>query len=322
MRTVISSLTIGGLLALAVLSGCHQEPALPTSIVPFGCRVSQVDYIDTTSRATYRYRYDLKGNRTGSTDGSTTRAYTLDTTSGYVTSQDVNGIKLTYQYDGTPKRISRIAGGSVSYVYTYDGDKLKTYVASENGRTITYTFSDGKLTAVTGVPGETITVANGKISQRTDAAGNSIAYTYTGDKLTQTEFASPTGRRVITYTYDAKSFYTNTGLFFRGFPRIPTAQPGAEIQPGPGLDNIGGPVNLNTPINSSRDRIGLDEIGGLVQINNYQTIGIKQYAKGATETLVSDRTLRYTHQYNADGYSLGYSRTDGARARFYYTNCN
>ncbi|MBC7571349.1 MAG: hypothetical protein H7319_16695 [Spirosoma sp.] len=322
MRTVISSLTLGGLLTWAILSGCHQEPALPTSIVPFGCRVSQVDYIDTTSRSTYRYQYDLKGNRTGSADGSTTRAYTLDTTSGYVTSQDVNGAKLAYQYDGTPKRISRIAGGAVSYAYTYEGEDLKTYVASENGRTITYVFTGGKLTAVTGVPGETITVASGKISQRTDAAGNAITYTYTGDKLTQTEFISSTGRQVIAYTYDTKSFYTNTGLFFLGFPRIPTAQPGAEIQPGPGLDNIGGPVNLSIPINSSRDRIGVDEIGGLVQINNYQTIGIKQYAKGATETLTPERILRYTHQYNADGYSLGYSRTDGARARFYYTNCN
>ncbi len=322
MRTVISFLTMGGLLALAVLSACHQEPTLPTSIVPFGCRVSQVDYIDTTSRATYRYQYDVKGNRTGSTDGSTTRAYTLDTTSGYVISQDVNGTKLTYQYEGTPRRIIRIAGGAVSYVYTYEGDALKTYVASENGRTITYAFTGGKLTAVTGVPGETITVASGRISQRTDAAGNAMTYTYTGDKLSQTEFTSPAGRQVTTYAYDAKSFYTNTGLFFQGFPRLPTDQAGAEIQPGPGLDNIGGPVNLNAPITSSRDRIGLDEIGGPVQISNYQTIGIKQYAKGATELLIPERILRYTHQYNADGYSLGYSRTDGARARFYYTNCN
>jgi len=322
MRNVFSFLLPGSLLVLAVTAGCHQEPTLPTSIVPFGCRVSLVDYIDTTSRSTYRYQYDAAGNRVSSTDGSTTRAYVLDTTSGYVTSQNVNGTKLTYQYEGTPQRISRIAGGAVSYVYTYEGDNLKSYVANENGRTVTYTFSGGKLTAVTGVPGETIVVTNGKISQRTDAAGNAIAYTYAGDKLTQTELTTPTGRQVTAYTYDAKSFYTNTGLFFRGFPRIATAEPGAEIQPGPGLDNIGGPADLSRPITSSRDRIGLDEIGGPVQINNYQTIGIKRYAKGTPETLLSDQTLRYTHQYNADGYSLGYARTDGARARFYYTNCN
>ena len=307
---------------MAVAAGCHQEPTLPTSIVPFGCRVALVDYIDTTSRSTYRYQYDAAGNRVGSTDGSTTRSFTLDNVGEYVTSQDVNGTKLTCQYDGTPKRISRITGGAVSYAYTYEGNDLKTYVASENGRTVTYAFTGGKLTAVMGVPGETITVVDGKISQRTDAAGNVIAYTYTGDKLKQTELTSAAGRQVITYAYDTKLFYTNTGLFFRGFPRIPTAQPGTEIQPGPGLDNIGGPVDLSHPLITSRDRIGLDEIGGPVQVNNYQTIGIKQYAKGTTETLLSDRTLQYKHQYNADGYSLGYARTDGARARFYYTNCN
>lgn len=289
----------GWFVVLGGLTNCHQEPALPATIIPFGCRVSQVEYTDTTSRVIYQYQYDPAGNRTASSDNRGARVFTFDANREYVVSQQVSGATLTYQYDNAPKRIIRIAGGSVIYDYTYEGANLKSYTAKEGSTTTVYVFSGGKLTDVTTNSGETIVVRDGKIGQRTDARGNVISYTYDSQgQLTQIDYRYPAigERKQIVYTYDSKRFYTNTGLYLRGFPVL--ADKG---QPGPGLDEVGGPV----------------------QVNNYQTVTTKLYKTvSGTETLVSDKTLAYRHTYNQENYSLGYARTDGARARFYYTNCN
>jgi hypothetical protein len=52
--------------------------------------------------------------------------------------------------------------------------------------------------------------------------------------------------------------------------------------------------------------------------SNVVTETIRQFRSGF---LIATSTLRYTYAYNAQGYATGYARSDGARARFYYTNC-
>ncbi len=286
------------LLTLFGLNSCHEEPNLPNSLIPYSCRVAKVELIDTTSRVVYTYEYDQSGNRTKSNDHRGERTFTFDGAGEYVLSQQVGGVPLTYQYDGTgtSRRISRIAGGSVSYDYIYEGGSLKTYIVKENNVTTTHAYSGGKLSGVTVSTGETVTVQNGKITRRDDGKGNVSNFTYnSNNQLTQVETITTSERRVIAYSYDTKFTYQNSGLLLRGFPGS-----GAEGQPGPGLDEPGGPV----------------------PINNYQTINTKVYRPASATAPVSDRTLRFNHDYYRNSYSLGYGRSDGARARYTYTNCD
>ncbi|GAB4002236.1 hypothetical protein GCM10028807_60450 [Spirosoma daeguense] len=278
---------------------CHEEPSLPNTLIPPSCYVGRLDFVDTTSRYSATYTYDSFGNRTGSVDELTkeTRTYKLDTERQYVLSQDVNGTALTYQYDEavSPKRISKITGGSFSYEYTYEGSglQLKTFASKEGNTTKTYTFTGGKLTGLAVNPASaTYEIKDEKISKITDTQGNVTNLTYTSGQITQAEYVYTSGlRRLVTYTYDDKFFYANSGLYVRGFPRMTDTG-----QPGPGLNDIGYPF----------------------QKNNFKTVTTKVF-RGTTE--ISSQTLVYQHQYNQVGYSLGFARSDGARARFFYANC-
>lgn len=80
-----------------VLLSCHQKPVLPGTLIPFTCRITQIDYVDTTAHDTYTYQYDQFGNRTGSDDGQK-RVYNYDAANEYITSQQMDGVTLTYVY--------------------------------------------------------------------------------------------------------------------------------------------------------------------------------------------------------------------------------
>ena len=289
------------LLAVAVgLGGCYQEAALPNSLLPLGCRISQIDTIDSTSQHSYNYQYDRLGNRTiESVDKSVKRVFTFDTSSLYIRSQQVDNVRLAYQYDTlrTPWRINQISGGTYNYTYTYEGDKLKTYVSTEGGLTRTYSFTNGILTGLTLNP-ETakVDINDGKIAKTTDAQGNVINYTYVNGQVTQAEYRyAAGGRKLVTYTYDGQKYYGVGWLLARGF--MGTAQTG---QPGPGLDAF----------------------GESIQLNNLRTVSTQFYkTNSGTETPVS-KNLIYQHQYNSESYSLGYGRSDGIRVRYTYANCS
>ncbi|WP_020604753.1 hypothetical protein [Spirosoma spitsbergense] len=289
------------LLAVAIgMNGCYQEPSLPNSLLPPGCRISQIDTIDSTSQHTYNYQYDRLGNRTiESVDRSIKRVFTFDTSGLYIRSQQIDNVTLAYQYDSlrTPWRINQISGGAYKYVYTYEGDNLKTYVSTEGGVTRTYSFTNGILTGLTLNP-ETakVDISDGKITKTTDSQGNVINYTYVNGQVTQAEYLyAAGGRTLVTYTYDGQKHYGAGWLLARGFPG--TAQSG---QPGPGLDAL----------------------GESIQLNNLRTVSTRFYKPNAGTEPPLSKNLTYQHQYNSDGYSLGYGRSDGVRVRYTYANCS
>ncbi|GAB3709454.1 hypothetical protein GCM10027592_45600 [Spirosoma flavus] len=298
LRTGMGCLLLGFLIALV---GCHENPALPDSIIPYQCRVARVEVIDTTFRSTTTYDYDQSGNLIKVVTPTGTRTYTY-ASDGYLTKLDDGSTSLTYQYEGTPKRIKLISGGTQKYTYVYEGDNLKTYTAQNSTGETTYTYSGGQLTDVKVTSGNTPKVQNGKIVQYTAVTGNSMTDVYNNlDQLTSSESISSNGldRSVSTYTYDDKLTYLYTGLFFRGFPKI--GQADRFGQPGP---------YFNQP-------------GQNLAINNIITLNTKTYRKAGTGwgDALTDKTLRYKQAYYQNRYSLGYDRSDGQRVRYVYSNC-
>ncbi|RIV25418.1 hypothetical protein DYU11_08965 [Fibrisoma montanum] len=300
LRTGIGCFLFG---LLMVLVSCHEEPALPDSIVPYQCRIAQVEIIDTTYRSTTAYEYDKSGNLTKIVFPSGTRTYTYDS-EGYLTKTEDGGTVLTYQYESNPKRIKEISGGTLKYSYAYEGDNLKTYSIQNGTAVITYTYSAGQLSDIRTTPTDIFKVQNGKISQEKYTNGAILNDIYNNlDQLVSQEYIFPNGmeRRVYTYTYDddSKISYSNTGLFFKGFPKL--GQGKSVHQPGP---------YMNSP-------------GRAVATNNILTLTETYYRKVGTGwgDPLFNRTLRYKHAYYQNRYSLGYARSDGQRVRYTYSNC-
>jgi hypothetical protein len=287
------------LIMINCLIGCYKDPTLPNSLIPLGCRISQINTIDSTSQHTYNYQYDNLGNRTIETlDKANQRVFKFDSKNLYILSQTVNNVTLSYQYDSlaTGKRITRITGGSSNYTYLYEGDNLKSYISVKNDTTSNYSFLNGKFTGLSVSPGNINYVITGeKISKMSDNIGNIVNYTYDSKgQVTIADYIYPSGdHMLVTYTYDDKNFYGNSRLLARGFPGS-----AATGQIGPGLDDF----------------------GRSIQINNVKTQTLKYYKKNSdTPTIL---VITYQHQYNKENYSLGYGRSDGARVRYQYTNCS
>ncbi|MVM40688.1 hypothetical protein GO730_28395 [Spirosoma sp. HMF3257] len=137
------------------LNSCYKEAVIPNSLLPAYCRISQISTINFNKQDSLDYQYDRLGNRTIERfNNAIKRVFKFDSNGLYITSQQMDGVTLAYQYEslGTTKRISRISGGAFSYVYTYEGDNIKTYVSTEPAGTRTYSFTNGKLTGLTVTP--------------------------------------------------------------------------------------------------------------------------------------------------------------------------
>ena len=302
-------------LILIAVNGCHQDPAIPASAIPPACRVVQVVTIDAPYRDTLTYRYNdfghvisatyrrrMDGQLTTTTDqtftysadhylnGQTERITTytsngpVQTNKGYLFTYQENP-KLIQQIKVVDNTTGKLLSGSA---YTYEGSNLKTYTELDGtgapGRTFTYDAS-GKLTQVS-VAGQSgsPTVTNGKISS--EVVG-SLTYTYTYDgqgQLKQQEARSTTS---TTAPRSVVVYTYDTKPYWKNtqlrFRGIPTP-------------DLGRPVQAANILTST--------------VQNYQ--GDKK---------LNEVVTRYTYAYNANGYPIGYSRTDGARQVINYSNC-
>ncbi|AQG81621.1 hypothetical protein [Spirosoma montaniterrae] len=302
---------------LAALPGCHQEPDLPASIIPASCQLGLVELVEQDYQVRTNNQYDAFGQlkkvdyqfvmpslnytaqtvHTYSSDRYLTNSVETVTYVGrQPQSGDVVSTRTTYQYDGTPKQISRVeyayttAGGrtySDTDEYLYTNGRLTTYQTKNSGGEVIrkYTFgTDGKLQAYSDGSVWTNTVTNGKITKREKPGDGSVitcAFDSKGQRLQLEETYPATKRRIVTqYTYDDRLNPALAQLKRRGFPDL--------------------------------------DLGGSTQVNNQTAIRTQTYQNDA---LISDVTQTMRHTYNAAGYSLGSASSTGARIRNYYTNC-
>ena len=285
---------------LLLLTGCHQEPDLPS--IPPACRIGLVEIIRGNGRVSRQgYLYNAFGSLTQAYQDdqtgqrSLTQTYTYDTTRYVTTREDKTPggtVRYAYTYEGSPKRISKIAptqGSGDTHAYAYEGERIKILTISGGGGGVREQFTyqpDGRLATRTR-PGTTerfaVDPTTGYVTSYThtdgvfetftvDAQGHHLVKTYNEPALSKLTSS--------TYTYGSDDrFYVNTQLLFRGIPPTP--------------DGSGKPGLLTAYV-------------------------LNQFVKNVL-TLTEKATLRYT--YNSSGYALGYASTTGERAKFYYTNC-
>lgn len=303
------------LLTLFGFAGCQPDVALPDTLIPPGCRLGLASYIyENYSSDSTAYLYDTFGHLTQmGTVRKEKGRITQQATSNYSYSADhyltirtdrivtypagspvVSEGAFSYEYQGEPKRIQAInrtsgAGGSsdlTQTVFQYNGSQLsqfkETMVSGAIANQITF-GADGKPSQIQKANFQTIDLTNGLIS-RTISGRDTTIYTYDGQgqPTTITTSSGATGLRIERMsTYDG-SRPTRTGeLKLRGFPDN-------------SLSGYGQPQS------------------------NVLTETIRQFRSGI---LMATSTLRYSYAYNGQGYSTGYARSDGNRARFSYSNC-
>lgn len=303
------------LLSLIGLSGCQPDVSLPNTLIPPGCRLGLATYIyeNYTGDSTV-YLYDTFGhlmqigtvrkdkgritrNATSTYGYSKDHYLTIrtDRTVTYPSGPSVvfEGV-FSYEYQGDPKRIQaikRISGigdsGDLSQTnFQYNGIQLSQLreVTSAGVTSTLITFrTDGRPSQIQKANFQTIDLSNGLIS-RTISGRDTTLYIYDGQgqpTLINTS-SGTTGERIErALTYDNRR-PTRTGeLKLRGFPDSD-------------LTGYGQPQS------------------------NVLTETVRQFRFGL---LTATSTLRYSYAYNEQGYATGYARSDGTRARFYYTNC-
>lgn len=291
--------------------GCHQEPIIPQSAIPPSCRLYQLVNINEGVRDTTVYVYNDFGliakitHRKWANGQSDTKidqdfTYTADhyllsqvnRTSSRAANgnliQQAKGYNYTYK-DGHIEQMTIVDNASGTKLgfklYTYEGDKLKSYEETDGNRTIIkrYTLdATGKLMNYE-EPGSGViaTLTNGKIVKRLSPNGTTVTYTYDlKGQLTQQVISSGTGRVEYTYSYDSMPYWDKTQLRLRGIPS--------------------------------------PDLGEHIQLNNQILYSSKRYQD---EQLISEQSFSYKHDYNKNGYSRGYGRSDGARQINYYSNC-
>ena len=295
------TLQIGLSAWLATLTGCYQEPVVPTSIIPQVCLIAAVETVNEQAVTSDLYQYDSFGQLIRTTYKTTRSGLpTYEESSTYTYSPDhylltkevaIAGggtVKSTYIYEGEPKRIKQIrevSGGTTTYDYEYNGAYVVAYtIRNEAGTVVSrYTFNGaGKLTEAQ-LTSQTAVIADGKITRLVYSSGNTYEYQYdTKGQLSRSESWYPTTKEriVYTYTYDNSHYFYDAQLHFRGIPTLD-------------LGNNRRSTNL------------------LAQSYRWTTNGqpTDQY----------DWT--YRHQFNQAGYSLGYARSDGYRLKATYLNC-
>jgi YD repeat-containing protein len=300
---------------LCSLIGCHQEPLVPTSIIPPACRVSQLININENVRDTTNYAY----NAFGQVEKSTYRqwvsgqlrtsleqnfVYSADhyliTQIDRSTNRLENGTLVSenkgylYEYSDVPKRIQTIriynndSNETLGFrEYTYEGERLKTYVESDGKKAVSRRFTydgSGKLIQLDEPNARirtTSLITNGRVTQKTYADSTITSYEYDSQgQLTRRVTNTSREQLQYTFSYDNKPYWTKTQLLLRGFPA--------------------------------------HSLGDNSPIHNVITSG---YQRSQDNRLVANQQLTYRHTYNKEGYSLGFGRSDGARQIIYYNNC-
>lgn len=289
---------------------CHQEPALPVSVIPITCQIYQIANIDEGVRDTVTYTYNSFGHVEESTyrqrvnnvlTTSTKRNFTYSAdhflltqviqTTAYTTNGSQTQDNRNYAYTYQDALIQRVAirnassGQSLGFnEYVYENGRLKTYTETnaQNAVIRSYTFDGvGKLTQFQ-ESGTAATVTNGKIAKRTLQNGAVTTYEFDNrGQLVRETTNSVANQTERTYAYDNTRHWNQTQLLLRGIPSL--------------------------------------DLGGHTFIHNLAKSTVKQTQNGR---LIQNQIFDYTPiSPTKDGYLLGYFRSDGAQQRIVYANC-
>ena len=300
---------IGLALLLGGAIGCHQEPVIPVSGIPVTCQIYSIANVNEGVHDTTSYHYNsfgsidersfrqsINGQLTNSSRQkfvysadhflTTLTEQNLSYSSG--NSQPQTNKLYTYLYqNGQVQQVEIVdsrSGQPLGFkLYTYENEKLKTYVETNAQKIVirSYLFDgSGKLTQLT-EPGSTLIVTNGKVTKRTLQDGTVIGYQFDNQGQLLSEITTTlTGQTERSYTYDNRPYWNKTQLLMRGIP--------------------------------------VPDLGGHTFLHNISTSRLKQTQGGRT---IQDQEVTYQYNYNKANYSLGYSRSDGVRQRISYTNC-
>jgi hypothetical protein len=297
-------------LLIAGAFGCHQESALPTSLIPLACRITVLATVNEAVRDTTTHVY----NAFGLVQSSTYRrwagnqlTYSLSQTFTYADyyliaqvdqlstlgpaqtlTRQTKGYRYAYQNDRLQQvtiydNITNVGLGSRTY--TYEGNTLKSCIETDGSQQVIRRYTlDGAgnlMSYEEPKTGVAVLVTGGKIAQRTFPDNTRTVYEYDREGQLIRE-ARTVGDRTFqyTYAYDTNPHWAKTQLRLRGIP---------------------------TP-----DPAELPQVHNLKQ-STYQIL------QGGKE--IGEQKLIYNHQYNKQGYSLGFGRSDGMRQANYYTNC-
>ncbi len=313
---------------LAAVAGCHQDPAVPGSIIPATCQLGMIETIDESTSAngntsaqtslynafgsvvseSFRRR---QGTATTATTATWDARYTYDADKFLTAYEQTGGpgIRETYQYDGT-KRLTKVqrtaAGGNQTVDYTYSGDKVSEYTVKNSAGVATarYTFAAGILTGVT-VSNGSATVTGGKIMSRAYTDGASCTYQFDAQgRMTGLDSTRGTAKHQFVFSYDTRNYAPNASLQQRGWPK-------------PDLD-LGGinPVSALTALATSGVR--LDQLGNSRLAGNLASVTYRLFTNGVAGAPV---VTTYQYAYNSQNFPRGFSRSDGFRTKYYYTNC-
>ena len=297
---------------LGLIVGCHQDPVLPSSAIPDACRIEQIVTINEGVRDTTRYRYDSFGHLLSCTYRKWTVGQlvsSIEQTFSYSddhyligqTNREVNLITdgskaekkvgYTYEYEGNPKLIRRvlvvdnITGKTVGQnEYVYEGSAVKSYTEKNSTGAIIkrYIFDgNGKLIEfIQPASRDVITVVNGKFTK-----------IFINDSTT------------INNEFDARGQLIKQDIRYGRIRSVNAFT----------YDN-----KPHWSITQLRFRgIPVLDLGEHSPITNRLSYVYQRYVY---DKLVAEAKNQYTHAYNANGYSLGYGRSDGERQVNYYTS--
>ena len=170
--------------------------------------------------------------------------------------------------------------------------------------TARYTFASGTLTGVT-VGNGSATVSGGKITSRVYADGVSCTYQFDAQgRMTGLDSTRGTTKHQFVFSYDTSKYAPNASLLQRGWPK-------------PDLD-LGGinPVGALTAVATSGVR--LDQLANSRSAGNLASVTYKLFTNGVAGTPI---VTTYQYAYNSQNFPRGFSRSDGFRTNYYYTNC-
>ena len=286
---------------LAALVGCHQDPAVPDSIIPATCQLGMIETINegAFTRLTTFYNpfgsivkqsYQSFENQVIKSGWDAEYSYDADRyliSYGQTPTGTGTPVRETYSYEGDPKRLRQAQrtgpAGSQTTDYTYAGNNVSAITVKTSAGTSTYTFgTDGRLTSATVASVSAVSVSGGKIRQQTYPNGTSVNYEYDTDgQLLRRDSSWAGGNKIQeNYTYDKQPFAENANLRQRGWPIV--------------------------------------DLGYRLRVNNDLTFSRQRFTNGVQ---TGQEIYRNQHEYNKGGYSRGFSVTDGYRTKYYYTNC-
>jgi hypothetical protein len=310
MRKIYSLQCLSWFVLLTAVIGCHQDPTIPASGIPGTCQIYRIANVNEGLSDTTTYTYSVFGHvedityrqwTKGTLTNNTRQNFTysadhflvsrIDQTTLYGTNgsqtRDNRGYTYSYQ-DGLIQQVTinnALSGQTLGYnKYTYESDKVKTYVEAnaQQQPVRSYTFdSNGKLTQAAEAGTSTAVVTNGKIRARTLTNGAKVNYEFDDQGQLTLRDSTTSTNTQIKRTYS----YDNYPYWNKTqllFRGIP-----------------------------------LLDLGGHSYVHNL--------TRTATELTQNGRTtpeiITYQRTYTKAGYTLGYSRGDGAKQRIVYTNC-